>query len=242
MLAYTRVAQAQSDEIQVYDGAIAAPGTLQVTLHNNYTPSGRLQADFPGGLIPEHTLNGVAEWAYGLTPWFEAGFYLPLYSRTGDGRMTFNGFKLRALFTQPDASQRRFAVGLNIELSNNNALWNQARYSLEIRPILAWHVGALDLIVNPILDSDYDGWSRVAFAPSTRLAFHASKTWTFAAEEYADLGPLHHLLGRRAQQQQLYAVIDYSGAHWSLEAGLGAGLTQATDHRVLKLILSRDLK
>ena len=31
---------AQADEIQVYDGSLAAPGTFNLTLQDNYTPSG----------------------------------------------------------------------------------------------------------------------------------------------------------------------------------------------------------
>jgi hypothetical protein len=44
-------------------------------LHNNYTPIGRKQPDFEGGITPNHTLNGVPEWAYGVTDWLELGLY-----------------------------------------------------------------------------------------------------------------------------------------------------------------------
>jgi hypothetical protein len=37
-------------------------------------------------------------------------------------------------------------------------------------------------------------------------------------------------------------VIDYNGKPINMEAGVGFGLTQATDHLTLKLILSKDLK
>jgi len=33
-------AMAQTDEIQVYDGGIAAPGVFNLTWYNNYTPHG----------------------------------------------------------------------------------------------------------------------------------------------------------------------------------------------------------
>jgi hypothetical protein len=68
---------AQTDEIQVYDAEIAEPGVLNLMVHNNYTPDGLTQPRFPGGLVPNHTLNGVPEWAYGVTDWFEQGLYLP---------------------------------------------------------------------------------------------------------------------------------------------------------------------
>jgi hypothetical protein len=58
-------AYAQTDEIQVYDATISEPGQFSVEFHNNFTPIGRTQPDFPGGTVPNHRLNGVPEWAYG---------------------------------------------------------------------------------------------------------------------------------------------------------------------------------
>src|SRR5579872_3590990 len=101
-------ARAQTDEIQVYDAQTAAPGVFNLTWHDNYTPRGRSAPAFAGGLTPEHTLNGVPEWAYGVSEWFEAGLYLPLYSVARDGAVTFDGFKLRALFAVPHADMRSF--------------------------------------------------------------------------------------------------------------------------------------
>ena len=66
---------AQTDEIQVYDAEIADPGVLNLEVHNNYTFEGLKTPRFPGGLVPNHTLNGVPEWAYGVTDWFEQGLF-----------------------------------------------------------------------------------------------------------------------------------------------------------------------
>jgi hypothetical protein len=71
-LVCSAAAHAQTDEIQIYDAQIAAPGVFNLTLHDNYTPDGRTNPDYPGGIVPNHTLNGVPEWAYGVAPWFEA--------------------------------------------------------------------------------------------------------------------------------------------------------------------------
>ncbi|MHB8813171.1 MAG: hypothetical protein ACYDAE_07875 [Steroidobacteraceae bacterium] len=233
-------ALAQTDEIQVYDATIAPQGVFNLTWHDNYTPSGRTQPDFPGGIVPEHALNGVPEWAYGVTPWMEAGLYLPLYSVTGDGAVRFNGFKLRALFVRPDAAEQPFFYGINFEFSYNTPHWDPHRYSQEIRPIVGWHIGRLDLIVNPILDNDWEGFGKLDFAPAARLAWHWSKTWSTAAEEYADFGPVDHFYGPSTQQHQLFGVFDYYGKV-SIEGGLGFGMTPATDHRVVKLMFSWDL-
>lgn len=234
-------ARAQSDEIQVYDAEIAPQSIVNLTWHNNFIAAGARTAAEPGGIVPHHSLNGVTEWAYGLTDWFEGGLYLPLYSRPGSGAFVYNGFKLRALFVEPDAANHRFVYGVNFEFSVNAEHWDPHRYTAEIRPIIGWHLGRVDVIFNPILDSAYGGWSSLVFAPATRIACNLRKSWIFAVEEYAELGPLRHFHGLDSQSHQLFGVVDHTRGRLNIEAGVGFGLTRATDHRVLKLILSIDL-
>lgn len=234
-------ARAQTDEIQVYDAVIAAPGIVNLTLHDNYTPEGRTTPAFPGGIEPNDTLNGVPEWAFGVTDWFEAGLYLPLYSIAKNLGPVLNGFKLRTLFVSPDAADRTFFYGVNFEFSYNARHWDTNRYTSEVRPILGWHLGQFDLIFNPILDNTWHGVASLDFAPATRVAYNLSKEWAFAAEEYDDFGPLRGFHSANEQSHQLFAVADWNGAPLSVEGGLGFGLTPATDRLVLKLILSKDL-
>jgi len=232
---------AQTDEIQVYDGEIADRGVFNLTWHNNFTFSGARQAENPGGIVPEHSLNGVTEWAYGVTDWFEAGLYMPLYTVTRNHGLLIDGFKLRMLFVSPGAAERRFFYGANFEFSFNTRHWNPDRYTSEIRPIVGWHLGRFDVILNPILDSSYKGGlSQLQFVPAARLAWNVSKVWAIAAEEYADLGTLHRFERSSEQSHQLWAVVDHHGPSFTLEAGLGFGMTGASDHRVVKLIVEHD--
>src|SRR5580700_580637 len=99
-------ALAQTDEIQVYDAGIAEPGKFNLTWHNNFTLLGRDTPAFPGAIIPDKSFNGVPEWAYGVTEWFEAGLYLPIYSISRDRGLSFDGLKLRTLFVSPHAADR----------------------------------------------------------------------------------------------------------------------------------------
>jgi hypothetical protein len=234
-------AWAQTDEIQVYTGEIVDVGVFNLTWHNNYTPSGQKTPAFPGGLVPNHTYNGVTEWAFGVTDWFEQGLYLPLYSIASDRGGTLNGWKLRELFAVPHAADRTFVYAVNFEFSFNSKHWDPKRHTAEIRPIIGWHLGQWDLYVNPILDSSYDGFKNLDFAPSTRIDYNISKTWAVAVEHYADFGPISRFLPGRDQSHQIYAVLDYSGEPFDVEAGIGFGLTSASDNLTLKLMLSRDL-
>src|SRR6516162_8181240 len=108
---------AQTDEIQVYTGEINKPGEFSITVHNNYTPIGPTRPAFMGGIVPNHSLNGVPEYALGVTPWLELDAYLPLYTITGDERALIDGAKVRALFVSPNAAERSFWYGVNFELS-----------------------------------------------------------------------------------------------------------------------------
>jgi opacity protein-like surface antigen len=234
-------AAAQTDEIQVYTGSLADPHVFNLTLHNNVIASGSTTPAFPGAVTADKSWNGVPEWAYGVTRWFEAGLYLPLYSRDHDTGWGLNGFKLRTLFAVPNADDRTFVYGSNFEFSYNAKRWDTSRFTSEIRPIVGWHLGQWDLFINPILDTAYDGVKNLDFAPSLRLAYNFSENWAVAAEHYADFGPVKKFLPGSEQSHQLFAVMDYSGEPFDIEAGVGFGLTNASDHLTLKLILSRDL-
>jgi hypothetical protein len=235
------IAFAQTDEIQVYDAEIASPGVYNLMVHNNYTFDGLKVPRFPGGLLPDHTLNGVPEWAYGVTDWFEQGLYLPLYSDASNLGPVLNGFKVRELFVVPHAAEQTFFYGINFEFSYNAKHWDPNQYSSEIRPIIGWHLGKVDLIINPIFDNPWKGFNNLDFAPSARIAYNVSTTWAIAVEQYSDFGVIQHFLSPSQQSQQLFGVIDYKGEPFDVEAGLGFGLTGASDRLVAKLMLSRDL-
>jgi len=234
-------ALALSDEIQVYTGDAAAPGVFNLTWHNNYTFDGAKTPDFPAGLADDRSLSGVTEWAYGVTPWFEAGLYLPLYAVSSNRGAQPNGFKLRTLFVNPDNATSNFYYGINFEFSYNSRHWDEDRMTGEIRPILGYRGDNWSLTFNPILDNSYHGLSRLDFAPSTRLDYTIAKGWSVAAEEYDDFGELRGFLPRDQQSHQLYAVVDHDAGPISIEAGLGFGLTPGSDKLMAKLILSSDL-
>jgi hypothetical protein len=233
-------AAAQADEIQVYDGGLAAPGVFNLTVHNNFTPHGIEEPAFPGAVVSDQSLNGVSEWAYGVTRWFEAGLYLPLYSHDQSLGWTINGFKLRTLFAVPGADDRRFFFGANMEFSYNSEHWDDKRFTSEVRPIVGWHFGTIDVIFNPIVDTRYDGLKNLEFVPAERVAFRVSPFWQIAIEEYADYGIVSDLESAAHQAHQLFGVFDFSGGPFDVEGGVGVGLTDASDRLTFKVILSRD--
>lgn len=232
---------AQADEIQVYDGSLAPKGIFNLTIHNSFIGKGQTMPAYPGSVVANRSFSGVAEWAFGTTRWFEAGLYLPLYGRDTNLGWGVNGFKLRTLFAVPDAEKRTFFYGVNMEFSVNAERWDSTRFTSEIRPIVGWHLGKVDVIANPIVDTAWDGAGNMTFVPAFRLAYNASDTWAVAAETYSDFGPFNGFHARQDQSHQLYGVVDYAGPRFELQVGAGVGLTDASDKFTLKTIFAIDL-
>jgi len=234
-------ALAQTDEIQVYDGSLAAVHEFALTFHTNYVIAGNSQPAFPGAVVANHSLNGVPELAYGVTDWFEAGLYFPVWSADATSGIGYDGFKLRALFAVPHGDARKFVYGVNLEFSTNAPRWDPTQFTSEVRGILAWHLGTMDIIVNPIFDTSYDGIGNTDFVPCARVDYNAGTIWSFALEQYSDFGPLKEFLPLNEQSHQLFGVVDWHGKKWDAEFGVGAGLTSASDQWTVKLILSTSL-
>lgn len=234
---------AQTDEIQVYDAEIEPPGIFNLMVHTNFTPDGRKVPVFPGAIIANHSFQTTAEWAYGVTPWLEQGLYLPVSSPYSENHgTTVNGFKIRELFVQPHAHDHTFFYGMNFEFSVNALYWEDRRVSSEIRPIIGLHLHPIDIIYNPIVDTDYTGGlGNLQYNPAGRIAYNLNDTWAVAAEEYDGFGPLRGFLPSGQQFHEVWATADRYSKFLSIEAGVGYGLTAGSDKWTFKLMLSRDL-
>ena len=243
LLALPVAALAQTDEIQVYDANIAEQGVFNVMLHTNFTPIGRKTADYPGGIIPQDSVNGAVEWAYGVKDWFEQGLYMPVWSPYSQDRGgSLNGFKIRELFVRPNAKDHTFFYGVNFEFSVNYHYWEPKRISSEIRPIVGLHLHSVDIIYNPIVDTDYTGgFGGLEYVPATRVAYNINDKWAVAAEEYDDFGTLRHFVSGSNQFHEAWATLDHAGKYVDIETGVGYGLTAASDQLTFKFMVSRDL-
>jgi len=136
--------------------------------------------------------------------------------------VTYNGFKLRALFVKPHAAEHRFFYGVNFEFSVNTAHWDTSRITSEVRPIIGWHLHPVDIILNPILDTSYNGVKNLDFAPAVRIAYNLSSVWAVAAEEYDDFGPLHQFSASPQQFHQVFGVVNHNTRFLDVEAGAGS--------------------
>lgn len=139
---------------------------------------------------------------------------------------TINGFKIRELFVRSHAHDHTFFYGVNFEFSVNQLYWEPKRFTSEIRPIIGVHLHPVDIIFNPIVDTQYTGgFGNLEFVPATRVAYNVNDKWAAAIEEYADCGPLRHFLPGNDQFHEVWAVTDRTSKFLSLETGVGFGVT-----------------
>jgi hypothetical protein len=224
------------DEIQVYNAEIAAIGQWTYQQHLNYAAVGQSQPEVPGGFSSNRALQGTPEFAYGLTDWWEAGFYLP-FAASGDGQFLSDGAKIRSLFVVPDAAKRSFFYGINFELGYELPRFSSTPWALEIRPIIGIRNSDWEFIVNPIVDVSFGSNGEADFAPAVRLARNLGNDRFVGLEYYADFGKIGHFLPFQEQSQQLFAVTDFKVSQIDVELGAGYGFTTGSDRFVLKAIL-----
>jgi hypothetical protein len=224
------------DEIQVYNAEIAEVGQWTYQQHLNYAPVGQTQPDVPGGFSSNKSLQSTPEFAYGITDWWEAGFYLP-FAVTGSGQLLSDGAKLRSLFVVPDAAKRSFFYGINFELGYEMPRFASNPWGLEIRPIVGVRNAQWEFIVNPIVDLGFGAGGEADFAPALRLARNLGHDWYVGLEYYGDYGKIGDFLPLQQQSQQLFAVTDFKAGVVDVELGVGYGFTPGSDRLVAKAIV-----
>jgi hypothetical protein len=224
------------DEIQVYNANIAEVGQWTYEQHLNFAAIGQTVPEFPGGFTSNHSLQGTPEFAYGLTNWWEVGFYLP-FAVTGSGEFLSNGAKIRNLFVVPDADKRTFFYGVNFELGYEMPQFSPTPWLLEIRPIIGIRNKEWEFIVNPIVDVSFGPPDEADFAPAARLARNLGEDRFIGFEYYSDFGRIGNFLPPQQQSQQLYAVTDFKVKEVDVELGVGYGFTPGSDRLMFKAIL-----
>jgi hypothetical protein len=224
------------DEIQVYNAEIAEVGQWTLEQHLNDAATGQGQPEIRNGFYSNHALQGTPEFAYGITDWWEGGFYIP-FAATDSGQFLSDGAKIRSLFVVPDAATRNFFYGVNFELGYEMPRFSAKPWGLEIRPIIGVRNPDWEFIVNPIVDLSFGAGGEADFAPAVRLAKNLGEDRYIGLEYYADYGKIGDFLPAGEQSQQLFAVTDFKVSTVDVELGAGYGFTPGSDRFVLKAIL-----
>jgi hypothetical protein len=226
-------------EIQVYDGTANAPGTPGLELHLNRVFDGVRTATPPE--LPMHQQSHMTlEPSMGLTEFLELGGYFQTTIR-GDGTFDYAGAKGRAKFVVPEGTFLHLRLGLNFELSLLPQRYDPSRLGSEVRPIIAWENQRWLLALNPIVGVPLGTPDRLdgpTFEPAGMAKVKLMDTVALGVEYYSSLGPMAKPLPWEEQEHYLYEAVDLlSLPNVEVNAGIGEGLTHASNAFVAKLIV-----
>jgi hypothetical protein len=217
-------AQAQDRfEIQVYDSEVARAGEPGLEVHVNYVASGSSFAEGPE-LTANHVLHTTLEPHFGLFGWAELGGYLQGALRP-DGSYDYAGAKLRFKAKWPEKLFGFLGLAVNTELSLIPEAYEANRWGSEVRPIVDARIGPFYASVNPILATDLEGpfAGHPQLEPAAKLALFVVPAVAVGAEYYGGFGPLDSPLPSADQDHHLYGALDFAGAWFDLNLGVGRG-------------------
>lgn len=228
-------------EIQVYPSATVDPGITMLELHSNYTADGLTSTD-DGTFPSNHALHETIEVTHGFNSWFEIGAYLFTSVQGGQG-LAYVGDHIRPRVRVPDEWHWPVGVSLSMEFGYARPAYAADEWTWEIRPIVDKQWGWFYWSINPALEIALSGPGQgqgAVFAPSAKIAAALSHVVSVGVEYYGSLGPLSGFDPASAQTHTIYPAIDlFFSDNWEFNAGVGFGLTDATDKMVVKLILGR---
>ncbi|PYT18140.1 MAG: hypothetical protein DMG59_05225 [Acidobacteria bacterium] len=226
-------------EIQVYPSETVKSKATMVELHSNFTFQGNKQT-IDGVLPTEHAWHETVEITHGFTNWFETGWYIFTSARAGDG-WQWVGDHIRPRIRVPEEWKWPVGVSLSSEFGYQRKSFSADTWTLEIRPIIDKEIGRWYLSFNPTFDRSFHGPNSdrgFEFSPNFKIGYDFTKKINGGVEYYGAFGPVGNFDPLREQQQQILPAIDLNlSPKWEFNFGVGVGVTQGTDHLLVKMIV-----
>jgi hypothetical protein len=185
------------------------------------------------------------EITHGFNNWFETGFYIFTSYNPGYG-YGWVGDHIRPRARIPESWKWPVGLSLSVEFGYQRAQYSPDTWNIEFRPIIDKQIGKLYLSFNPTLDRSFHGPGTregVGFSPNFKAGYDFTKVINAGIEYYGALGPIGGFDPIRDQGQQIVPAIDLNfSKDWEFNAGVGIGITQGTDHLIVKFIVGRRLE
>src|ERR1700722_19401685 len=220
------VAYAQDPfEIQVFEYEPLPLGAYTYEAHLNYVVDGTTKFDGPVAPL-QNQFHFSSEWTAGITDQFRLGFTVFTAGGPGLG-MQYAVFRILPHFYAPKSWGLPVNLGLVTEFSLVRSLFDENTRELELRGIIEKHTGRLQMDGNLVFERALRGpgvnrgWG---LAPSGRLGWQATGTFTASIEYYSSPGPANGWLPGHHQIPRLVPGADWKlrqGLTWSFGLGLG---------------------
>jgi hypothetical protein len=226
-------------EVQVYGSDLIPKGVTMVELHSNFTAKGNTRI-MDGALPTNHAEHETLEITHGFNEWYEIGFY-QFTSIQPDGSWKWVGTHIRPRIAIPERFGLPVGLSLSTEFGYQRASFSPDTWTWEIRPIVDKQLGKWYLAFNPAIDRSFHGpgtGAGITFAPNVKVSRNVSKAVAAGVEYYGDYGSLTGFDPLREQTHMILPAVDVDfSPKWEFNFGVGLGVTQATDHWLIKAIL-----
>lgn len=209
-------------EIHVLEYEELHPGEFIFENHANYAPAGAKDAT-------QSLLHNTYEVTAGVTDHFSFGV-MQLSASGAGAPLEYAGWRLVPHVYVPRSWRWPVDVGFVAEFSFNSAFWSPNSRSVELLTILEKHFGPIQIDLNPGFGRPLSGPDRNRdrdFGLAIRLGFEATKRFAPSIEYYSDWGSL-------STRQVFFGGDIRLANHVLWNAGIGVGLTPATDRLVFK--------
>ncbi len=228
-------------EIQVYSSPTMERGHTIFELHSNYTFDGRRLVE--NGVQPtHHAAHYTLEITHGFNDWFETGIYAFVTEQPGGG-FNYVGSHIRPRVRAPDSWGLPVGLSLSAEVGFQRRDFSEDTWNAEIRPIVDRKFGRAYVSFNPVLGKSFRGATAAdgfSFEPSGAFNVDLNDRVNIGAEYYAGLGTLRRLAPLTEQDHLLFGVLNlYLHPDYEVNVGVGVGLKDTPEKRVVKLILGR---
>jgi len=239
-LGFAACVQAQGNyEVQVYASQLTPIGVTMVELHSNITAKGT-RGVMDGVLPTNRAVHETVEITHGFNEWFETGFY-QFTSIQADGSWKWVGTHIRPRISLPEKYHLPVGLSLSTEFGYQRPNFDGDTWTWEIRPIIDKQIGRLYLAFNPTFEKSFHGPNKDAgyeFSPNIKFAYDVHRKVAVGLEYYGAYGPAFSWDRPRDTEQMFLPAIDVDfGKNWEFNFGVGVGVTQATDHLLIKAIV-----
>jgi hypothetical protein len=241
LLSAVRASTIDFYEIQIYPTETTPPGILSLELHSNSvtTATGR---EAHAQLNP-YQIHETLEGTYGLTPHIEVGQYFAT-AKLSNGNYEYAGSRSKCHFGIAPTDSWPIRLGGNIEMDYMRRAAEDQPLTLELRPIVETNLGGFLIIANLAFVKPFRGpgtHQGFTFAPSGQISYTVLPWLAPALEYYGDMGAIAHFPKMQDQQHFLVPTLNFFLLpRLELNAGVGFGLTRASNGTFLKAIIGWD--
>lgn len=225
--------------IQIFTGGLDGEGVISSSLHLNGVPAGPSKNLPPGMTKPSDLLLITPELDYGLLSSLEASVYVPMVANLQGGFDVAGGIGRLTWVPWDVPEEGGFFAGTTWAFSGYRRQFSVSSYSLNGGFTTGYENDDWLLALNGFVNWDLSGaasTSTPSFSPAVGIKRYWGDHLGLGVEYYGDIGSIAKPDPINQQYQALFGVVDWDEDRWSLNLGVGRGMTANSDEWMIKMI------